>query len=338
MKKVMARALRWFGLGLVIVAATGAVYEWLANRKALAANPAPGDLVDVGGHRLHIWCTGTGAPAVILDAGLGSTALAWATVQREVARFTQVCSYDRAGMGYSDPGPMPRTSLTIVRELASLLDRRNLRDRVVLAGASFGGWNVRLFASEYEDRVAGLVLVDARHEDQGEQLAAVGAPDNPPWVIHLAPLIAYSGMARVLGITPGESDPSLDPSLKRFAAATALRASGIVAAASELSHGRASARQVKAARRQFTVPVVVVSAGRRSGGPGVGKVLDDLQRDQTRLSPHGCRIVAEHAGHNVAKGQPQAVVDGIRAAYEAARGRAFDASCRPTDANGEEIP
>jgi hypothetical protein len=93
----------------VVAALTGATYQSLATRKDLARTPPPGRLVDIGGYRLHLWCTGEGAPAVILDAGLGGTSAGWGFVQPDVARFTRVCSYDRAGMGYSDSGPSPRT-------------------------------------------------------------------------------------------------------------------------------------------------------------------------------------------------------------------------------------
>ena len=95
---------------IVAIAVTGATYQWLETRKDLALTPPPGHLVDIGGRRLHLWCTGNGAPAVILDTGLGGSSADWGFVQPEVARFTRVCSYNRAGMGYSDRGPSPRTA------------------------------------------------------------------------------------------------------------------------------------------------------------------------------------------------------------------------------------
>ena len=110
--------------GLIVLAAlAGATYQSLATRKDLALTPPPGQLVDIGGHRLHLWCTGAGTPAVVLDTGLGGSSAEWGYVQPEVARFTRVCSYDRAGMGYSDPGPSPRTARRIASELATLIDR-----------------------------------------------------------------------------------------------------------------------------------------------------------------------------------------------------------------------
>jgi pimeloyl-ACP methyl ester carboxylesterase len=105
---------------IVVTALTGALYQTIATRKDLAVAPPPGQLVDIGGFRLHLWCTGNGAPAVILDTGLGGSSAGWGFVQPDVARFTRVCSYDRAGMGYSDPGPSPRTARRIANELAKL--------------------------------------------------------------------------------------------------------------------------------------------------------------------------------------------------------------------------
>src|SRR5206468_79348 len=151
---------------IVVTALTGAAYQSVATRRDLAVTPPPGQLVDIGGYRLHLWCTGNGAPAVILDTGLGGSSAGWYFVQPDVARFTRVCSYDRAGMGYSDPGPSPRTARRIASELARLLDRSGVARPVALVGASSGGFTVRIFASEYGERAAGLVLVDASHEDQ----------------------------------------------------------------------------------------------------------------------------------------------------------------------------
>ena len=104
------RLLTVVGLMLSVAAVTGAAYQWIETRRDLAATPPPGRLVDVQGRRIHIWCSGSGAPAVILETGLGGTSADWGFVQPEAAKFTRVCSYDRAGMGYSDPGPSPRTA------------------------------------------------------------------------------------------------------------------------------------------------------------------------------------------------------------------------------------
>src|SRR5947207_6821784 len=126
--------------------------------------PAPGRLVDVGGWRLHLNCTGDARPAqptVILETGVGDFSVEWSLVQPGVARFARVCSYDRAGDGWSDIGPHPRTFRQIVYELHTLLDKAGVKPPFVLVGHSYGGWLVRLYASTYPAEVAGMVLVEA---------------------------------------------------------------------------------------------------------------------------------------------------------------------------------
>jgi pimeloyl-ACP methyl ester carboxylesterase len=269
--------------------------------------PPPGRLVDVGGHRLHLWCTGMGAPSVILEAGLGGSSVGWCFVQPTVAGFTRVCSYDRAGMGYSDPGPSPRTARRIASELGQLLDHSGISGPVVLVGASIGGFAVRVFASEHAERVAGLVLVDATHEDQEHEI---------PRLARFVPLLSSFGVLRLLGVSFGLSPDSLAPSVREFARATSFRAAGQQAAADEIVHIRESVAEVKATRRKLTVPLVVVTAGR-----GTDALWRDLQRDQVTLSQRGCQIVAEQSGHAVEVGQPEVIVDAIRATVDAARGR-----------------
>lgn len=284
--------------GLIVVAAlTGAAYQWIATRKDLAANPPPGRLVDVGGHKLHIWCTGSGEPTVVLENGLGggSGIVGWSFVQPEVAKFTRVCSYDRAGTGYSDPGPSPRTARRIAYELAQLLDRTGISGPLVLVGASIGGLFVRVFASEHGERVVGLVLVDASHEDQEMRV---------PRIAPLVPLLSSIGVFRLLGVSFG--GPHV----------TAFRAAAYQATADEAIHLPETAAEVRTSRRKLTIPVVVVTAGL-----GADPAWQSLQRDQVGLSEQGCQVIAEQSGHVISLGQPQAIVEPIRAIVHTARGR-----------------
>jgi pimeloyl-ACP methyl ester carboxylesterase len=294
------------GVTLVVAAGIGAAYQWVETRRELAATPPPGRLVDVQGRRLHMWCSGSGGPTVILETGLGGTSADWGVVQPEAARFTRVCSYDRAGMGYSDPGPSPRTARRIAGELAELLDRTSVTAPVILVGASIGGLYVRLFASEHAERVAGLVLLDATPEDR---------LDPVPELARFVPLLSSTGLLRLLGVSFGIDAESLAPAVRRFARATRYRAAGYNAAADEIMHIRASAAEVKTARRKLTVPLIVVSAGR-----GSDATWRTLQRDQINLSSLGCQVIAPDSGHAIAVEQPRIVVDAIRATVEAARG------------------
>ena len=125
----------------------------------------PGQLVDVGGFRLNLYCMGSGSPTVVFDSGWGDWAPAWSKVQPEIAKWTRACSYDRAGTGFSDPGAMPRTSVRIAKELRAALHRAGIAGPYILVGSAFGGDNVRTFADLYMNEVAGLVLDDADPND-----------------------------------------------------------------------------------------------------------------------------------------------------------------------------
>ena len=296
------------GAFLIVAALSGATYQWRATRKDLAATPPPGRLIDIGGYRLHLWCTGDGAPAVILDTGLGGSSADWGFVQPDVARFTRVCSYDRAGMGYSDAGPSPRTARRIANELAELLARSGIAGPVVLVGASIAGFDVRVFASDHPDGAAGLVLVDGSHEDDAHEV---------PRMARFIPLLSTLGVFRLLGVSFGLPVESLAPSVRQFARATSFRAAGYQAAADEIIHIRESASEVSSSRRTLPIPVLVITGGR-----GADENWRRLQRDQASLSDRGCLIVAQESGHVVAIDQPEVVVDAIRTVVETARGHA----------------
>lgn len=289
---------------LLVAAAAGWIYQRISDRRDLVRTPPPGQLVDIGTHRLHIWCTGVGSPAVILDSGLGGTSFGWGYVQPEVAKFTQVCSYDRAGQGYSDAGPSPRTTAQIVKEVAELLRRRSIVS-VIAVGASIGGLNMRFLASQYPDRVAGLVLVDASHENQGFQM--------PPYA-SLIPIAGQVGIMRLLGASLG-GDPQLEaPAVRDFERATAFRTVRYQSMYEEATHIPESATQVRSTRRELSIPVTVVTAGR-----GTNEQWRTFQRDQTSLSKRSCQTVAERSGHVIAIRQPEIVAKAIRATFEAAR-------------------
>ena len=137
--------------------------------------PAPGALFDVGGHKLHLTCTGQGSPTVILETGLGSTSSAWALVQPAVASSTRACAYDRAGVGWSEAGPEPRDARQISSELHALLQGAGEVGPYVLIGHSNGGLYSRMYASMHPTDVAGLVLIEATPSDLLVRLPATRA-------------------------------------------------------------------------------------------------------------------------------------------------------------------
>jgi pimeloyl-ACP methyl ester carboxylesterase len=158
----------WILGAILVLAVVAFAYEALTERNERHRLPPPGQLVDVGGYRLHLLVMGEGqpGPTVILDSGMVSFSSNWGWVQPEVAKVAPVVAYDRAGLGWSDPGPKPRDAEQSARELHTALERVGIAGPFVLAGHSYGGLAVRSFAALYPDEVAGVVLVDGSHPDQ----------------------------------------------------------------------------------------------------------------------------------------------------------------------------
>lgn len=150
---------------LVLVVLAGVFYQSVETRVDARQFPQVGKSVDVGRYRLNIKCTGQGSPTTILESGLEDQSIDWSIVQGEIAKFTRVCSYDRAGYGWSNPGPMPRTSMQIAKELHTLLQNAGEKPPYVLVGHSFGAVNVRVYSGLYPNDVAGMVLADGGSED-----------------------------------------------------------------------------------------------------------------------------------------------------------------------------
>lgn len=209
----------WIGrvlLGLVItlflLCATGATYQAIATASDQRKFSPPGQMVDVGGYKLHIYCVGEGSPTVILDHVGAANVAQWALVQPAVATTTRVCAYDRAGFGWSDPGPSPRDAQQNVHELHTLLMKADIPAPYVLVGHSFGGNVAQLYAATYLEATVGLVLVDP---GKLFDTPSVPADLNQAWkredqiAMRLAPLLSRLGVIRLLallGAVPDHGD------------------------------------------------------------------------------------------------------------------------------------
>jgi pimeloyl-ACP methyl ester carboxylesterase len=185
-------------VGLCAVAALGAGYQAIAQWRD-DRMPPPGQLVDVGGHRLHLLCAGTGTPTVVLESGLGETSAYWAWISTAIARTTRVCAYDRAGRGWSEAAGAPQDGLAVADDLHALLASAHVPAPVVLVGHSSGAAYVRIFAGRYPEQVAGAVLLDGQPAEAFEKL-----PDYPGFyrsyrrVTLFLPALARLGIGRLV--------------------------------------------------------------------------------------------------------------------------------------------
>jgi len=281
--------------------------------------PPPGRLVDVGGRKLHLLCSGSGSPTVVLEAGASAFAIDWTLVQQEVARHQRVCSYDRAGSGWSDAST-PATRASVSHDLHALLEQAGEAPPFVLVGASLGGIYVRLYAADYPDQVAGLVLVDPATETrlftmyrgEGVEIASLTAEQLretiPPGTFAVPRRAVQTG-------TPFDRLP---PELyaKRRALDARLIASypdsvGYEARLSFSEGERARLARLKAlsAAQQYPLadrPLIVLSRGLDSSQ---GQL--DSHEGVAKLSSNSRHRVIAGAGHEIHLFQPDAVIQAI---------------------------
>jgi pimeloyl-ACP methyl ester carboxylesterase len=325
------------GVGAVGIGAA-AVAGQVARRRLSARYPAPGRMVDIGGYRLHYMCEGHGGPTVILEGGLGDPGISWAAVMPGVAEFTRVCTYDRAGSGWSEPSPGPRTAQAMVDELRKLLSAADIAGPYVLVGQSFGGLVARLFAATHGEEVAGLVLVDPAHEDvverAPEQVRVLWQRLNrmagPMFALPRA-LAATGAFALRPSMVPMVSD-DLPPEVgvDRYRALAAM-GGGLRAMTATIRQMETSQAQMRAARHHLgDLPLVVLSAGEPAELPDSipeevrrqnAELVRELHRELAAESSEGRLEVVKGSGHMIHHQRPAAVVAAIREVVEAARAR-----------------
>jgi len=291
----------------------------LAQPSPAGSTPAPGKLIWTGAWRQHIHCTGDGGPTVILAAGLGGTSLEWVRVQPLLADVVRVCSFDRAGYGWSDRRLTPRTALASVVELETLLRYASVPAPYILVGHSFGGLSARLFALRNPERVAGLVLIDSTHEDQFRRFDEAGIPTAVP---RSAGFVISN-----LEVIPD----NLPSSLRTLAQQLALSPPTVMTLYSELKHMRVSADQLRQQQRSHGVPMTIVAhnslrRARTAQQKGRARIWLDLQKQLAEQTPGGELIIANHSGHHVHLDEPELVADAIRDVITRAR---FDDACEP---------
>ena len=316
-------------VGIVCIFVCGASYQFISTKLDEHRYPPLGQMVDVGGYKLHMYSTGSGGPAVILESGLGCPTPDWGLVQPEIAKFTQVVSYDRAGLGWSEASPLSRTSEHIVQELHTLLQNANIPKPYILVGHSFGGNNVQLYAATYPDEVLGIVLVDSCHEEQESRL-----PPNP--FQERLKLLQNPSMVRFMstfGISRFRSQvlkkrmPLLPDSMEKAHLALIATTKHRCTISAEIRNLPESLKQLENTNRSSlkNKPCIVLSAGRE---PDLTKfaiseeeqnaihkmqlVWNELQNDLASKFENSHHFIAEKSDHFIPFHQPELVIDAVR--------------------------
>jgi pimeloyl-ACP methyl ester carboxylesterase len=336
----LGRAIRGLVALVIVLACAGAIYQVIGTWRDTRRFPQRGRSIQAGPVKLNLDCYGQGYPSVILDSGMGVPALSWIKVQPEVAKFARVCSYDRAGYGWSEPGPEPRTSLQIATELKALLDAAGEKGPYVLVGHSFGGYNVRVFTRQYPNDVVGIVLVDASHEDEEERINGLlpasvkerekeDAERSEKLDRILAPLRVHLGIERLEIATGWDAPGYRSKDLQEELLYLEQQAKYMRAVESEGRAEGQSAAQARAAGDIGDRPLIVLTAGRPyEPDPLLTKAEMDqqsqmwinvLQAEEAHLSTRGKQTVVPDSGHVIPSERPDVVISAIREVWSSTR-------------------
>ena len=314
-------------LALALLLIIGIGYQQLGNLMDAHRFPEPGRLIDAGGHRLKVNCTGSGSPTVVLESGWGDVLVEWQAVQPQISTFTRVCSYDRAGYGESDAGPLPRTSLQIARELHVLLQSVGEHPPFIVVGHSFGGYNVRVFHGQYPNEVVGLLLVDATQEDQYQLLPSAWKQMFVSELSRWQNLAKWMPLQISLGIARLRFEKQLGPYGYLI-----LRSNYIKARASELQEIQTSAEEARAAGTFGNKPLIVLTGVQQDDSLKNALSPEDfasfqhiwvetLQPRLAQLSTRGKQVILSNIGHDIPAQDPAAVVNAVREIYEQTKWR-----------------
>lgn len=339
--KARHRIWRWtkrvlLGLLALLVATLiiGAIYEAVGRRNTAAKYPPRGQMVDIGGRKIHLDCRGTGTPTVILEAGLGTGgSMDWALVHDQLAGFTRTCAYDRAGIMWSDPRNTPQHAATVAEDLHATLNAAGITGPLVLVGHSVGGPYIRTYVGRYGDQVAGLVMVDPSTPDQVARLGKATGVDVHPGrastLFHAASALSWTGIVRFMASSTG--DRHLPP--QAAAAMAAYASKSITGATAELDGFDQSMADARAVHSFGNRPLIVLTAMapftpaqlkalgmKPADGVRFKQQWQQLHAEQARFSTRGRQQIVPDATHYIQFDRPDIVVAAVRDVVDTVRG------------------
>ncbi|GAB4574537.1 MAG: alpha/beta hydrolase [Anaerolineae bacterium] len=316
------RWIRWV-IGLLVaimigVPALGAATQKIGEVRDAGNNPPPGELYDVGGFRLHLHCEGQGSPTVVMEHGLGNTSLVWHAVRPTLAAQTRTCVFDRAGYGWSDPGPAPRTHDRIVGEIYTLLHNAGIETPFIYVGHSFGGLDAALYAARHPEDVAGLVLLDPAAPDAPERFAPYQPLQNAQ--IGLFDLCATWmpwGIVRLFDLI---GSPDMLPAEMADLNAIYYRPSYCQTARAELTDNTTSVTlqplgDLPLILLSRSVPLDLTAIDERYTAANTAEfeaLWQAAQTDYLTLSSASTQIIAPESGHNIHLDRPDLVIEAIQ--------------------------
>jgi len=300
---------------VLLLVVTGAIYQYVATVQDARKYPPPGKMVDVGGFKMHLNCIGEGSPTVVLDSGLFFGAFGWNNVTQEIAKFTRVCTFDRAGVGWSEASPNGRGINQINKELHDLLTNAGEQKPFIFAGHSIAGMYAQNYANIYADEVVGVVLIDSSHAEQ-----TIRNPDSAPPIMlaRTAKIAAPIGIVRLLISTSSDVSPEMAASLSST--------KHLYASADESLAMEENSRLLREKPMQLgDKPLVVLTRSLKTLPDDTERYVQatehwkEMQKDLASRSTDSKHIIAEKAGHVIQKDEPELVVNAIRQVVEATR-------------------
>ena len=322
------RIVLWIVVSMGVLLGIGAVYQVVRTAVDRNAYAPPGQMIDMAGYKMHIYCLGEGSPTVILDHVGGSNSAQWALIQPVLAAHTRVCAYDRPGFGWSEPSPDPQDAAHNAQQLHALLAKANITDPLVYVGHSFGGDVARVFAANYPEDVVGLVLVDP-----GVSLHRPGVPEDVEAVwesednsfMMMAPTLARIGLLRLasyLGVMPGHGDlPS--PQAEAFDAWQATNQFYDTLKAQQLARYDTSAQVLAAEEQLGDLPMIVLSPSQPGQDAPKRQVWTEVNASIAASSANGVHRVVigtDHMGLAVKQEYAAVTAEAILEMVAAVRG------------------